>query len=621
MTDGAAVSSIAILDCGGQYTKVIDRRVRELSVHSEILPLEVDAARLQDFDAVILSGGPESVYGAGAPSFQAELLESGKPLLGICYGMQLLVQHFGGSVAASSLAEYGVEDISVDAESKLFTGLEEKQRVLMSHGDSVQEVPAGFRVVARSANAVAAIENLERRIYGVQFHPEVDLTENGQRMLGNFITEIAGLNRNYRLEDRIETAIADIRRQVGANPVIALVSGGVDSAVTAALLLKALPPEQVHALHVDTGFMRKNESRSVVGELRSLGLTNLRHVNVADRFLNGTVRSSDGTMIGPLSTLHDPEQKRELVGNLFMEVLRDELEAMELDFDSTIFAQGTLRPDLIESGNPDVSKSAHSIKTHHNDVPIVRRAREQGRVVETNADWHKDEVRQVARDLGLSEGIAGRQPFPGPGLVLRIITWDGTDDVPADLDERVRASVSGVELTAVRTLPFRTVGVQGDHRSYRYLTLVAADDLRQPGLNRIGQQIAGGFSEINRVALSLASRVAPGELRPRASTIDADQVKLLQELDAHARTELADLPSSQLFGLLLPLGTEPGRFTLALRSIITSDYMTGRHAHLGADLPVLRLTAWADSVLGLFRDVDAVIYDITGKPPGTVEWQ
>ncbi len=620
MTD-RAVSSIAILDCGGQYTKVIDRRIRELSVHSEILPLDTSPARLQEFDAVILSGGPESVYGDAAPAFDQELLDSGKPTLGICYGMQLLVHHFGGKVAASSLAEYGVEDIQVDAGSKLFSGLEETQRVLMSHGDSVQDIPEGFRVVARSANAIAAIEDAGRRIYGVQFHPEVDLSENGQQMLQNFITEIAGLTRNYRLEDRIETAIANIRSQVGSNPVMALVSGGVDSAVTAALLLKALPAEQVHALHVDTGFMRKNESHAVVSELRAMGLTNLRHVHVADRFLNDQVRGSDGTLIGPLSTLHDPELKRELVGNLFMEVLRDELEAMDLDFDSTIFAQGTLRPDLIESGNPDVSKSAHSIKTHHNDVPIVRAAREQGRVVETNADWHKDEVRQVARDLGLSEGIAGRQPFPGPGLVLRIITWDGTDDVPVDLDERVRASVSGVRLAGVRTLPFRTVGVQGDHRSYRFLTLLAADDLRQPGLNRIGQQIAGGFSEINRVALSLASRVAPGELVPRASTIDADQVKLLQELDAHARTELADLPSSQLFGLLLPLGTEPGRFTLALRSIITSDYMTGRHAHLGTDLPVERLTAWADSVIGLFREVDAVIYDITGKPPGTVEWQ
>lgn len=621
MSDGAVVSSIAILDCGGQYTKVIDRRIRELSVHSEILPLEVEASRLEDFDAVILSGGPESVYGDGAPGYQAGLFDSGKPMLGICYGMQLLVQHFGGSVAASSQAEYGVEDITVDTESKLFAGLDATQRVLMSHGDSVQEVPAGFHVAARSASAVAAIEDPARKIYGVQFHPEVDLTENGQRILENFITDIAGLVRNYRLEDRIETAIADIRRQVGANPVMALVSGGVDSAVTAALLLKALPHDQVHALHVDTGFMRKNESSAVVSELRAMGLSNLRHVNVAHRFMNDTVTDAGGRVIGPLSTLHDPEQKRELVGNLFMEVLRSELESMDLDFDSTIFAQGTLRPDLIESGNPDVSKSAHSIKTHHNDVPMVRRAREQGRVVETNSDWHKDEVRQVARDLGLSEGIASRQPFPGPGLVLRIITWDGTDDVPADLDERVRASAGQVELAGVRTLPFRTVGVQGDHRSYRFLTLVAADDLRQPGLNRIGQQIAGSFSEINRVALSLASRVAPGQLRPRASTIDRDQVKLLQELDAHARTELADLPSSQLFGLLLPLGTEPDRFTLALRSIITSDYMTGRHAHLGADLPVDRLVAWADSVLGLFREVDAVIYDITGKPPGTVEWQ
>lgn len=621
MSLNAETSSIAILDCGGQYTKVIDRRIRELAVHSEILPLDVSTAELEEYDAIILSGGPSSVYGEDAPDYAPGLFGLDKPMLGICYGMQLLSQHHGGRVAVSSTAEYGVEEITVDPESKLFSGLEPEQQVLMSHGDSVETLPPGFSVVARSANAIAAIENADRRLYGVQFHPEVDLSVDGIRMLENFITQVAGLERNYRLEDRIGAAIRNIRQQVGDRPVMALVSGGVDSAVTAALLLKALPARQVHALHVDTGFMRKFESKDVVDELRKLGLRNLRHVTVAERFLDDQVARADGSLIGPLSTLHDPELKRELVGNLFMEVLRDELAAMDLDFDTTIFAQGTLRPDLIESGNPDVSKSAQNIKTHHNDVAIVRRAREQGRVVETNADWHKDEVRQVARELGLSEAIAGRQPFPGPGLVLRIMTWDGVDDVPAGLDEQVLASVTGTDLVGIRTLPLRTVGVQGDHRSYRFLTVVAADDVRQPGLNRIGQQIAGGFADINRVTLMLASRVPLDELELRPSTIDIHQTALLQELDAHARTELADLPSSQLFALLLPLGTEPGRYTVALRSVITSDYMTARHAHLGTDLPVDRLVAWADTVIGLFREVDAVIYDVTGKPPGTVEWQ
>lgn len=619
MTEG--VSSIAILDCGGQYTKVIDRRIRELSVHSEILPLATAAAELERFDAIILSGGPESVYSDSAPAYPRELPEIGKPILGICYGMQLLTRHFGGTVDPSGVAEYGVEDIQVEPDSRLFAGLEPVQRVLMSHGDSVSDLPEGFRVTARSGNAIAAIEDEARRIYGVQFHPEVDLTENGRRILENFITEVAGLERNYLLGDRIDAAIRSIRAQVGANPVFALVSGGVDSAVTAALLLKGLPAEQVYALHVDTGFMRKDESRAVVSELRDLGLTNLRHVNAAERFFHATLTTADGAQLGPLTELFDPEAKRELVGTMFMEVLREELDAMQLDFDSAIFAQGTLRPDLIESGNPDVSTTAHSIKTHHNDVAVVRRAREDGRVVETNADWHKDEVRQVARELGLSEAIAGRQPFPGPGLVLRVITWDGTNDVPADLDGKVAEALSGLELGAVRTLPFKTVGVQGDLRSYRFLTLIETGNLAQPALNRAGQTVAGGFSDINRVAVVLAARETMMDYEPRRSTIDEEQVRLLQEVDAEAREILADLPSSQLFCLLLPFGAGSGRFTVALRSIITNDYMTGRHAHLGSDLPVDRLRSWADAVLTRFPQVDAVIYDITGKPPGTVEWQ
>lgn len=621
MSEAVRPASIAILDCGGQYTKVIDRRLRELLVHTEILPLAVSPDQLDRFDAIVLSGGPSSVYEADAPAFDPAVLSTGKPMLGICYGMQLLARHFGGEVGRGGRAEYGVETITIDPDSALFQGLDASQRVLMSHGDSVSSVPEGFRITARSDHAIAAIEDTARRIVGVQFHPEVDLTEQGTAVLGNFIRNVAQLEQNYLLEDRIAAAVSNIRQQVGSRDVFALVSGGVDSAVTAALLLKALPANQVHALHVDTGFMRLNESEGVVNELRNLGLKQLRHVNVADQFFDSRLNTPDGRVIGPLTELHDPEDKRELVGNMFMEVLRQELETMELDFDSAIFAQGTLRPDLIESGNPDVSSTASNIKTHHNDVPAVRHAREQGRVVETNSDWHKDEVRQVAIELGLSEAIAQRQPFPGPGLVLRLITWDGTDEVPADLDSRIATELTGAPISSVRTYPLRTVGVQGDRRSYRFLTLLETGDLAQPVVNRAGQIIAGGFEEVNRVAVVLAARAPLQGLQPHASLINREQVELLQRIDAEARETLHDMPSSQMFALLLPIATAPGRYTVALRSIITNDYMTGRHTAPGEDYPAERFTAWAASVLEQHPQVDAVIYDVTGKPPGTVEWQ
>ncbi|HLR47052.1 MAG TPA: asparagine synthase-related protein, partial [Deinococcales bacterium] len=546
----------------------------------------------------------------------------GLPLLALGSGADLLLSHAGSPAPAERLPG-GLAEIRVDAARPLFSGLTEQQQVLLEGGVHEPGAAPGFTVAARLEDGTpAAFISEERRTAALLFHPEADLTENGMQMLQNFLERLAGLDRNYVLEDRIETALGDIREQVGDRPVFALVSGGVDSAVTAALLSKALPANQVHALHVDTGFMRKDESAGVVRELRAMGLENLRHVEAGDRFFDGRVEAADGTIIGPLTELFDPEVKRELVGNMFMEVLRDELQELDFDFDTAFFAQGTLRPDLIESGNPDVSEQAQNIKTHHNDVPAVRRAREEGRVVETNADWHKDEVRQVARDLGLSEEIASRQPFPGPGLVLRVMTWDGSDTVPEDLDGRIsrRLGRDGGELE-LRTFPIRSVGVDGDARSYRFLTFVAPGDLTDPALNRAGQLIAGGFQEVNRVAAVLAGRAPLGALQAWPSTIDRGQVDLLREVDAFARTELHDMPSSQMFCLVLPLGTEAGRCTVALRSIITNDYMTGRHTRLEADYPAARLRAWAEAVLDRFPAVDAVVYDITGKPPATVEWQ
>lgn len=614
------VSTVAILDSGGQYTKVIDRRVRELAVRSEIVPLTVEPGQLRDYDALIIASGARELP-AGA-DLQG-IVELGLPVLAIGTGMELLA----GLLAGGPVQELpgGPAQIEVTPSCPLFAGLEPRQEVLFEGGSCRTAVPAGFTVVARTGDgAAAAIYDPARRLAALRFHPEVDLTENGPAMLLNFLERVAGLERNYLLENRIERAIADIREQVGANPVFALVSGGVDSAVTAALLSRALPAEQVHALHVDTGFMRKNESAGVVAELRNMGLMNLRHVEAADRFFDGQVRAADGTLIGPLTTLDDPEVKRELVGNMFMEVLRSELEGLEADFGSAFFAQGTLRPDLIESGNPAVSEHARNIKTHHNDVPLVRRAREEGRVVETNADWHKDEVRQVARELGLSEEIASRQPFPGPGLVLRVMTWDGSGSVPGDLDDRIGAALDAEGLNLpLRTFPIRSVGVEGDARSYRFLTLLAPAVVADRALNRAGQLIAGGFREVNRVAVMLADRTGagPGSLRAWPSTISRAQVALLREVDARAREQLHDMPSSQLFCLLLPIGTEPGRFTVGLRSIITSDYMTGRHTRLEDDYAATRLKTWAEGVLADFPEVDSVVYDVTGKPPATVEWQ
>ena len=320
---------VAILDCGGQYTKVIDRKVREAGVYSDIFALGTDVEKLKGYNAIILSGGPSSVWSAGAPKYDGNIFELGKPILGICYGMQLINEHFGGKVLPEVKTEYGQTIIDVDTSCPLFEGLESKQAVLMSHGDAVKVLADGFECVGKTGDVVAAIYDKKRRIIGVQFHPEVELSEkgpemrlgefkNGKVMLENFLRGICGLKEVYALEDRIQTSVDMIRKRVGDKKVMVLVSGGVDSAVTAALLTKALPPENVYAIHIDHGMMRKNESDIICKNLSSLGLVNMKRVNAAKTFFYDTVDDGNGNIIGPLAETCDPEMKRKIIGSMFI---------------------------------------------------------------------------------------------------------------------------------------------------------------------------------------------------------------------------------------------------------------------------------------------------------------
>ncbi|HPE16160.1 MAG TPA: glutamine-hydrolyzing GMP synthase, partial [Oscillospiraceae bacterium] len=333
---------LAILDCGGQYTKVIDRKVRELGVKSEIFPVGVAPEKLRGFGGIILSGGPASVWSESAPSYDPGIFSLGVPVLGICYGMHLMNVHFGGKVVPGLRTEYGETEIDCDLACPLFAELPSpKQTVLMSHGDSCETLAEGFSPMAMSGAVIAGIWSRERNFYGVQFHPEVDLTENGRAMLQNFLRRICGFVEHYTLEGRIRTSVDMIRSRVGDRDVLVLVSGGVDSAVTAALLLKALPAEQVHGIHIDHGFMRKNESDLICEQLRRQGLNNLLRLDAEDVFLD-TRLTIDGKRLPPLSEVTDPETKRLIIGNLFIQVTRTAAESLGLDFDKTFLAQGTL---------------------------------------------------------------------------------------------------------------------------------------------------------------------------------------------------------------------------------------------------------------------------------------
>lgn len=616
------LEKVAILDCGGQYTKVIDRKVREMSVKSDIFPISVSAETLREYQGIILSGGPGSVWTEQSLKYDPQLFELKVPILGICYGMQLINKHFGGIVLPGLKTEYGETEIEINQNCPLFDGLEPRQQVLMSHGDSVKELASGFLVGASSGEVYAAIFNPDLKIYGVQFHPEVDLTINGKQMMDNFLRKICGLHGNYLLEDRIQTAIEKIREKVKYEKILVLVSGGVDSAVSAALLVKALDPDNVYAIHIDHGLMRKNESDLVCDNLRRMGLKHLIRENAAADFFNSVIEV-DGKKIGPLTKVVDPEEKRNIIGEVFIKVVKRTAASLNLDFDKTFWAQGTLRPDLIESGNPDVSSYAHRIKTHHNDVDIVRRAREKGLVVETNWDWHKDEVRQVARALGIEESIASRQPFPGPGLGIRVICNDGSAQITSDQEQRFEEVVKTLTSSYhSQVLPLKSVGVQGDCRSYRCLALVAGKGMEFDWneVYRIGTNLPNRVDFVNRVAYCLNLRELSGELRTHQMYLNQESVGLLREVDHLVVQKLNRKPVSQVFAVLLPVGINH-RYSVAIRTIITSDFMTGRPASIGKDLPKEIISELVAEIESGFPEIDLILYDVTSKPPATVEWQ
>lgn len=651
------IEKVALLDCGAQYTKVIDRRVRELNVDTEIFPVNVSAGVLKDkFSGIILSGGPNSVYETGAPQCDPDIFELGVPVLGICYGMQLMNRNFGGTVLPSPTKEYGETEIAVDTNCLLFNGLESDQHVLMSHGDSVGEPAPGFRVAGKSASThhhevVAAIENVERGFYGVQFHPEVELSVHGGQMLENFLYKVCGLTGGFALGDRLEEALDAIRQRVGGKKVFVLVSGGVDSSVTAALLVKALAPDQVFAVHIDSGMMRHEESDLVCEALKAIGMKHMERVNAEEIFLNATteIENPDGskTTVGPLNKTTDPEHKRRIIGDVFYHLITDAIRRSNLDLNETFIAQGTLRPDLIESGNRDISDTAHTIKTHHNDVPLIQEQRKKGLIIEPNRDWHKDEVRKVGRMLGLPEALVMRHPFPGPGLAIRILCTEQPylTESHACLNAELQELAEEAGMQAV-LLPVQSVGVQGDSRSYSYVTALKADlnKFNWAQIRAMAQRIPNRLHRINRVALLLNDVPLPNimtSITPTLLTpVTLEKLRVLDHMVTEGFKEQGLYDHiSQLFTVMIPVDSQrdsekPPKHSFVIRAVVTSDYMTARPAAIrmpkdsadqpgagrGGDIPFAFLSRLTEEMAAQ-PNVDWILYDITSKPPATVEWE
>ena len=506
---------ILILDFGGQSTQLIGRRVRQLGIYSEIVrgDAELESMNLPGARGIILSGSPYSVYEPGAPAPDRRIYDLGLPILGICYGLQRVASDNGGVVAALGRKEYGRARISIDDRARLFARVPaESFDSWMSHGDSLTQVPPGFRVIARSESGIpAAFADEGRGIWGVQFHPEASHCEHGMEILEAFAADICGAARQWNMRAFLATEQAELRRRVGDRDVVLLISGGVDSCVVAALLLRSLDPEKVHLMYVDTGLMREAESEEVMESLGGLGARHLHRIDASGKFYSA------------LSGVSDPEQKRRLIGDLFMKVQEEEIG--RLGIQGAFLAQGTLYTDLIESGR-GVGDKAKVIKTHHNvRSPLVEARRAQGLIIEPLASLYKDEVRELGADLGLPRQVVGRHPFPGPGLAVRIlgeVTREKCDLLrKADrlfIDElRSRGLYDRIWQAFCVLLPVRSVGVSGDLRRYGHvlaLRAVASVDaitadvypMEMKDLLEISSLITNRIPDIGRVVYDISSK-------------------------------------------------------------------------------------------------------------------
>ncbi len=581
---------ISVLDTGGQYTHLIARKIRELGVYTDVQPSETPATLLRSRVGIVISGGPASVYSAESPNIDPEVLQLGIPVLGICYGHQLLAYHLGGKVEQGDHGEYGLAHLTVTCADPLWKGVEYSQ-IWMSHRDSVAGVPAGFRTIASTeTSGVAAMSHPERKLFGLQFHPEVVHTHAGTRILQNFIFDICGAVKDWNVSQRVPAVEQQIRYIVKDRNVFFFVSGGVDSTVAYTLCLRALGPERVYGIYVDTGLMRQGETEFVRGIFDELG---------AENFL---VDSAEDEFLAALTGVNDPERKRHAIGEQFVKVQQRILASQHFLDGQWILGQGTIYPDTIESGG---SAKADLIKTHHNRVAGIQALVETGRIVEPLTSFYKDEVRDIGREIGVPEKFLARHPFPGPGLAIRCLC---------------SSEETGVVPTAEGfLLPVKTVGVQGDSRSYREVLALHSEPTMED-IRVTAPALTNKRADINRVVALCGAKVSLEAMRVFQASVTKERLDILREADALVRSFCLNCGIEdrvwQFPVVLLPVGFGQTRESIVLRPINSVDGMT-------ADVVLIEPEALHRMTTELLKilQIAAVFYDLTNKPPGTIEWE
>lgn len=597
---------IAILDFGSQYTHLIARLIRELNVLAKIYPSKIRAKDLpKNIAGIIISGGPQSVYAKNSLKLDAKILDLGKPILGLCYGHQLLTDILGGSVKKGERREYGKAEAALKKASALTKKISPKTIVWMSHGDKAEKLPAGFDIIASTKDcAIAGMASEERKIYGLQFHPEVYHSAEGKKIIANFVFGICSCEKNWEIDNLVDSLILKIQKQAARKNVFVLVSGGVDSNAAFSLLTRALGKDRVIGLYVDTGFMRLGETAEIQEYFKEAGFDNFKIIKASQDFFES------------LKNITDPEEKRSIIGQVFLDVKDEAFARLKLNHDDWLLGQGTIYPDVIESGGTD---NADTIKTHHNRINEIEKMVEKGLVIEPLADFYKDEARKIGRLLNLPERLINRHPFPGPGLAIRCLCFES----------KVKSQKLKVDIVLKNTmpkkikyhvLPIKSVGVQGDNRTYAYPLAVSGENNWEK-LDQISRETTNANAEINRVLLLLNPGKAPQfELPKEDYTLTKKRIKLLQKIDAIVMAQIKD---ARLYAkiwqfpvILIPILGPKKKESIVLRPIVSREAMTADFFHLKKQI----LRDITEKILST-GEIDYVFYDITNKPPGTIEWE
>ncbi|MDP4008207.1 MAG: glutamine-hydrolyzing GMP synthase [Candidatus Peregrinibacteria bacterium] len=605
------LDKIAILDFGSQFAHLLTNRVRRLKVYSEMRDADTAASELKDYKGIIISGGPASVNDPTSPQIDPAIFELGIPILGVCYGHQLTMRTLGGRVQKGTVGEYGLTEFTVKKAEGVLNKLTEGEtyQVYASHFDTVAELPEGFESMGSTPDdALSSTANFERNIYTVQFHPEVTHSECGMQILDAFI-DITGATREWSIEKFIEMEIAAITEKVGDKKVFLLISGGVDSSVAYALLAKAIGADRIYAMYVDTGFMRKNETEEIQKFLGEAGVKGLHTYSAAGKYFDA------------LKEVYEPEAKRKIIGDMFLKIQREVASKLELNPEEWLLGQGTIYPDTIESGG---TKNADKIKTHHNRVPEIEELIRQGRIIEPIKELYKDEVRMVGRKLGLPDKMIDRHPFPGPGLAVRCLCLDKADEVPNSeaLENKIDLEFPGLN---PKILPVKSVGVQGDERTYRHPVVINPDVHSWDMIRSVSPKLTNAFSDINRVLVTVAVSVdmdmpidtfsiTPSYLTPQRTLKLQEADKLVMDF---VYSVDVDKKVWQCPTVLLPLSVNSeGQESIVIRPVSSTEAMTANFT----ELPWEKVQELAREILKI-EGISAVFYDVTNKPPGTIEWE